>query len=147
MLSAGAMQYTQGQEELHKTRLPVITCPQASNGVTGLKCQGGVLGVKQGGKHAKTEPCCSVEGQSCNARQHFRRRASGLQAGGLVFSQAAHGPLNMQCPGGLGLDTAPLYLKLGHIWGGAGPSIRAVLHAPRLVILAGARLVESPGEH
>lgn len=106
-----------------------------------------MLGVNQDGKHASTEPCCSAEGQSCNTRQSFRLRGSGLQAGGSVFSQMARGPLNMQCPPGPGLQDAPLYLKLGHIWGGTGPSIWAILDAPRLVLLAGAPLAEIPGEY
>lgn len=70
-----------------------------------------------------------------------------LQAGGSVFSHMAQGPLNMQCLLGPDLHDAPLYLELGHIWGGAGPSVWAVLKAPRLVILAGAPFVEIPGEH
>lgn len=70
-----------------------------------------------------------------------------LQAGGSVFSHMAQGPLNMQCPVGPGPDDAPLYLELGHIRGGAGPSVWAVLDAPRLVILARAPFVEIPGEH
>lgn len=52
-------------------------------------------------------------------------------------------PLNMQCPA---LHEAPLYLKLGHFWGGTGPSIRAVLNAPRFILLAGGPL-EIPGKH
>lgn len=100
---------------------------------------GRVLGVNQHSKHAVAEPCCSTEGQSCNTRQSFRLQ---LMAGLLM----AQGPLNMQCPVGLDLHEAPLYLKLGHFWGGAGPSIRAVLDAPRLILLAGGPL-EIPGEH
>lgn len=49
----------------------------------------------------------------------------------------------MQCPV---LREAPLYLKLGHFWSGTGPSIRAVLEAPRFILLAGGPL-EIPGEH
>lgn len=49
----------------------------------------------------------------------------------------------MQCPV---FHEAPLYLKLGHFWGGTGPSIRAVLDAPRFILLAG-RPLEVPGEH
>lgn len=55
----------------------------------------------------------------------------------------AQSPLNMQCPV---LHEAPLYLKLGHFWGGTGPSIRAVLDASRFILLAG-RPLEIPGEH
>lgn len=100
---------------------------------------GRVLGVNRHSKHAVAEPCCSTEGQSCNTRQSFRLQ---LMAGLLV----AQGPLNMQCPVGLDLHEAPLYLKLGHFWGGAGPSIRAVLDAPRLILLTGGPF-EIPGEH
>lgn len=52
----------------------------------------------------------------------------------------------MQCPGGLDLHEASLYLKLGHFWSGAGPSVWAVLDAPRLILLA-RRSLEIPGEH
>lgn len=100
---------------------------------------GRVLGVNRHSKHAVAEPCCSTEGQSCNTRQSFRLQ---LMASLLM----AQGPPNMQCPVGLDLHEAPLYLKLGHFWGGAGPSIWAVLDAPRLVLLAGGPL-EIPGEH
>jgi hypothetical protein len=41
---------------------------------------------------------------------------------------------------------APLYLKLGHFRGRAGPSIWAVLDTPRLIILAGGAL-KVPREH
>lgn len=75
------------------------------------------------------------------------QHGSELPAGGSVFSRVAQGPLNMQCPAGPGPGDAPLYLELGHIRGGAGPMVRAVLQAPGLVILAGAPFVEIPGEH
>ena len=75
------------------------------------------------------------------------QHGSELPAGGSVFSSVAQGPLNMQCPEGLGPGDAPLYLELGHIWGGTGPMVRAVLQAPGLFILAGASFVEIPREH
>lgn len=80
------------------------------------------------------------EGQSCNTRQSFR-----LQLMGVLLTRGP-GPSEHAVPVRLDLHEAPLYLKLGHFWGGAGSSIRAVLDAPRLILLAGGPL-EVPGEH
>lgn len=105
-----------------------------------------MLGVTRDGKHARTEPCWSVEGQSCNMRE---LQVEGLWAAGWWLSLLTDGPGPSEhaVPHGPSLDDAPQYLKLGHIRGGAGPSIRAVLDAPGLIILAGAPLAEIPGEH